>query len=645
MNNFAGVISFANKIAESAFPMLVPRALTLSGCTQIQTQTDTYATFASGVFSVAQLRSTATLRGDSNHFLAFDGRLDNGHELAARLQLPGSATDIEVLDAAITRWGDGTPSHLLGEFAYVHWEAARRRARLVNDIVGQKSLYYRYGDGMLQFSDALPALLAFNDGPPQLNEHGLADLLYDGILPDNNTIWAGVFQLLPASQVIVDADGVHCETYWRFDPERRIVFSRDEVYVEAARELLEQAVSCRLPASGKVAVTLSGGLDSPAIATTAAKLLAPSRLTSLTAVPAPGVTLLGDQDSYADERAYVEAIAAMTPNLDAECHAAPLDDPGTILGRAFSAGALPQRNTSNIEWLAPIHQRAKALGIEVLLNGGMGNLTLSYDGMARLPSLLRSGQAWTLLEELRATAQYLGMSTPRLAARVLVKSRLPASVYSHLQRLRGRYEGRPLAASGINAEFAAQTGVVKRRLENGLQALAQRPSDSRRLRIWGIQQNLRLRYLRGVNTRSTGLNTSSPLVDRRLMEFCLAIPDDQYLRNGQTRWLARRVLADRVPAAVLNNTRRGRQCPELLFRMQAQQAHLNAQLEQLESSLLAQRCLDLPRMRSVLNRLADIPNTRSDVPLLLMLHRTLHQGQFLRWVESGGQNSDHRAVY
>src|SRR5262249_13722821 len=52
-----------------------------------------------------------------------------------------------------------------------------------------------------------------------------------------------------------------------------------------------------------------------------------------------------------------------------------------------------------------------------------------------------------------------------------------------------------------------------------------------------------------------------PFQDRRLIEFTLGVPEEQFLRRGESRSLARRVLADRLPPALLAENRRGRQSP------------------------------------------------------------------------------------
>ena len=63
-----------------------------------------------------------------------------------------------------------------------------------------------------------------------------------------------------------------------------------------------------------------------------------------------------------------------------------------------------------------------------------------------------------------------------------------------------------------------------------------------------------------LNTGTLGgwhIDLRDPTADVRVLEFCLAVPPDQFLHEGIPRALARRALADRVPKLVLDERRRG----------------------------------------------------------------------------------------
>ena len=120
---------------------------------------------------------------------------------------------------------------------------------------------------------------------------------------------------------------------------------------------------------------------------------------------------------------------------------------------------------------------------------------------------------------------------------------------------------------------------------------------------------------------------------RRLLEFCLSLPDSLYLKDGVSRRLARLVTADRLPTEIVNNPRRGLQCPEYLYRLNGLRPLLAEHLEQLEKSSLAGQLLDLRRMKALLSQW---PSDHWHPEYLTVLHRGLHFGQFLLWAEGGG---------
>jgi asparagine synthase (glutamine-hydrolysing) len=94
-----------------------------------------------------------------------------------------------------------------------------------------------------------------------------------------------------------------------------------------------------------------------------------------------------------------------------------------------------------------------------------------------------------------------------------------------------------------------------------------------------------------------GIDVRDPTADRRLIEFCLSVPTEQFFRNGVPRALARAALADRVPAEVLNERRRGLQAVDWHEGMTAARSQILEEIARLEQNGPAVRALDLPHMR------------------------------------------------
>lgn len=227
--------------------------------------------------------------------MVYDGRLDNREELAAALgiSLKGDMVpDGRLIFSALERWGQDAFPKFIGDFAVALWDIHDRKLILARDQLGRRTIYYHHGQDFIAFATTYPALLALPCVPRKIDELGVADFLILNMRhPPVNTLYEGVNRVPKAGCAVFDGNGLRVNTYWDPTPTRQIRFPSDGEYVEAMREQLEQAVACRLRAKDGIASTMSGGLDSSAVAATAAKLLAPDRLLAVTSVPPEGMKL------------------------------------------------------------------------------------------------------------------------------------------------------------------------------------------------------------------------------------------------------------------------------------------------------------------------------------------------------------------
>jgi len=138
---------------------------------------------------------------------------------------------------------------------------------LVRDSLGEKPLYFTSNvPGLLMFASEIKAFLAHDLFECQPNADALNRLLVFSFIAGAETMFSGVFQLLPGSYVHYSGSGQTAITqipYW--DLEENIGAEDDEYYIERMAELTTAAVQKRLVTDGPVGAFLSGGLDSSAI--------------------------------------------------------------------------------------------------------------------------------------------------------------------------------------------------------------------------------------------------------------------------------------------------------------------------------------------------------------------------------------------
>ena len=118
---------------------------------------------------------------ESQLTLTADARLDNRDELLAALgasvfsQLPDSSLILQAWHA----WGKNCVDRLIGEFAFVLWDARDRCLHCVTDPMGLRPLFYTELPGKyFAFASEVQALLHLNDMPAPLNNRRLAMLEY-----------------------------------------------------------------------------------------------------------------------------------------------------------------------------------------------------------------------------------------------------------------------------------------------------------------------------------------------------------------------------------------------------------------------------------------------------------------------------------
>jgi asparagine synthase (glutamine-hydrolysing) len=105
----------------------------------------------------------------------------------------------------------------------------------------------------------------------------------------------------------------------------------------------------------------------------------------------------------------------------------------------------------------------------------------------------------------------------------------------------------------------------------------------------------------GVAAAAWQVEQRDPTQDKRIFEFCLGIPIEQYLAGGQSRSLIRRAMQGRLPDSTLRRTTRGLQSADWYLTVAAARPQLSAELTRIERSPLACRVLDTARLRTLLD--------------------------------------------
>jgi asparagine synthase (glutamine-hydrolysing) len=574
---------------------------------------------------------------EGNFVLVVDGRIDNRAELIRELRIPSREArempDSAFILRAYQTWELECCSHLVGDFVFAVWDKRKAHLLIARAGMSKRPLYCHAASKVFAFASMPHGLFAVAGIPREIDRQSLADYLALAPRDVGRSLYAGISELPDGYAIVIRREGFRLYRHWRPELSKDIRLTRDDDYVEAFNALLERVVADHLRSLTPVGVMLSGGLDSSAVAATAAHLLAAKgkRLATFTEVPRKGFSLPLDHDRYADESPLVQAIARQCGAIDLNfVHTGDrffLDGVDSL----FCAVEGPFRAAWNRTWWEAILQQAKDQNVRVLLTGLPGNMTMSQEGAGVIPQLIRKGQ---LIRAFREASFEIG-TLARGAAPLL-----PDSLWLTAGRL--VRNGNPIFAapdpwrawSPIHPEFAERHRVRERArakehdfyFRRGRETPAQRYEAVRR---WGAETPVvsGLASLYGVQTRD-------PAGDTRIVEFAMSIPEEQHRHNGVPRSLIRRAMADRLPQEVLTNHRRGLQTADWFEQAAANQTLMLDELALIEKNDLAREAMDLEAARRLLNRIPDIVAKRAVVPLnyRAIIGSTLMTGSFLRWV-------------
>jgi asparagine synthase (glutamine-hydrolysing) len=584
---------------------------------------------------------------DGQRVLVSDGRIDNRRELSGELGLAWESPlipDSAFILAAYERWGEDCPRQLIGSFSFAIWDEERKRLLLARSPFGARPVFYHNAGEFVAFATMPKALFALSV-PRRLNHQGIADMLVLVPPEPGASLYEGIGSLEPGHLITADRQGCRVRAFWTPELRRELRLRSDEEYEEAFTELFDRVVADQLRSLNPVGMLLSGGLDSASVAAAAAPLLAKrgERLAAFTGAPMIGFREPDLPGWVLDEAPLAGRVAARHGNVDhfvVRAQGLFLDD----LDRFFDAAEMPYTGTASRVWYEGIMAAAQRRDISVLLTGKSGNYTVSWPGTGLIRSLVGKGRSLQAWREARAQAPTGGVrSTARIYARGGLVSRLPGGVQLAIT---SRHYDDPLLnredwwspLSPIHPEFAREQRVAERSRARACDRWLLRRVDTPAARLRHLMDDVH--HISGINGAYSalyGVDIRDPTGDARIAQFCLSLPEEQCSRQGVSRSLIRRAMADRLPAELVTGTRHGIDTADWFERLSDARATVDEELRLLDRSETARAVLDLPRLRGLADRL-DSPPADAYQRMLdyrHVLERGLMAGRFLRWFEDG----------
>jgi asparagine synthase (glutamine-hydrolysing) len=501
--------------------------------------------------------------------VVFNGEIYNFAHLRSSLEERGhrfhTRSDTEVIVHAYEEWGPRCVDHFQGMFALALWDgrkvganaAKSGRVFLARDPLGIKPLYYGIAAGALFFASEVRALLASDAFERRLSHQGVEAYLLFGSVVEPTTMVEGVYSLPAGHSLTVKVDAPSSAepvAYWEPSPITSHIGDVPNTFASAARQVraqLERAVREQLTADVPVGVFLSSGLDSTAIAALAARERRGVQTITL---------------SFR-ERQFNEAVPAgnTARRLGTDHREVLLTGEEAQARLSEAVGALDQPsmdgvNTFFISWAA------RQAGLKVALSGlGGDELFGGYPSFRVTPylAMLRAGtrqlpqRAGKMISEV-----LLEVSRRGCKGRPADQLRKIAAVFSHPEELPHAYFFSRLLFTPREREGLLSPSIVAMHRELGhidtaswrrcLRQLTDRASlfhGSSLISYLELRTYMLNTLLRDTDSMSMhhSLEIRVPLLDCRLLELLLALPDRTRAKIRGPKALLAEAVKDLLP--------------------------------------------------------------------------------------------------
>lgn len=464
-----------------------------------------------------------------------------------------TGSDVEIVPFLYRKFGIAFLHMLNGMFAMVIVDERHAKRFLVRDRFGKKPLYYCHAGEQILFASEIKALKKITRLRP--DRTNLALNLSCWFLIQPLSLYEGVLNVNPGCYL--DVNGVHAvERRW-YEPQIRVESRSEDEVQHTIMEIYRDAVRLRLRSDVPVGIYLSGGLDSVSMAHLA-RVMSPVNLCAFTA-------RIQDKESWESNNTDTDIVTRYCAENDFRMKAVDLDFNYWDRNIIGIIGNYEELFTDmGVLIFYGLAEAARSMNVKVLFSGVGGDENFGgYPWQARLRQLPA-----TLLER--------GLSRRHASSGYVA--------YNMLCRLRNRFTGNRAASffrlvrqprlwhaqslggafnpymRDVNSGLSARIGSISAeyfRIAARISGddLVNRINYANVFTVLGNQN-----YQVDLASMRYSVENRSPLLDYRLVEYMLSVPDAVKIAGGP-KSLMRGVTAHMLPPYVISAKKSGPSMP------------------------------------------------------------------------------------
>lgn len=495
------------------------------------------------ILDLSKKASQPMVNKDSTLVVVHNGEIYNYLEIREELGKLGHSfetkSDTEVILHSYEEWGDDCFRRFNGMWAFALLDIKNRSLICSRDRFGVKPFYYYKDENVFVFSSEIKALLRHPRVEKAPNDSAIFNYLASGygyMDISDGTFFKGIKQLKPAHYIKLSLkDGKFLQNrYWDLDPLKRAVYQKEQDVYRTFLDLFRDSIRLRLRSDVPLGVSLSGGLDSSSIACVAQGLLGDRKIETFS-------SCFEDRDF--DERQFIRPVLEKT---GAKPHFV-LTEPERLFDTIEEIIWHQEEPYSTLSIFPQWHvmKLAHEKGVKVLLSGQGGDETLGgyHKYYFYLFADLINSFKWK--EARSEIAAYKGLKgngadVARPVFRIIASYMTPYFLKANMRQMSGKE-----TPSFLNKDFASThygristerrfAGILNNDLYNALK-ISPLPS---------------LLHIDDRSSMAHSVESRSPFLDYRLVEYLFSLGPEYKIRNGQTKYILREALKGILPEEV-----------------------------------------------------------------------------------------------
>ena len=488
-----------------------------------------------------------------NLVIVFNGEVYNFKEIRDSLREYDfySNSDTEVVLKAFHKWGVRAVDKFIGMFAFCIYDKKNKKLFVFRDRVGVKPLYYYFDGKNFAFASEIRAIKNYKNNL-EINKDALCEFFQYGYIFDEISIYKNVKKVKPGHFLEIDLEKLQIKEneYWSVLPFFENQFNKsEEKLINELEELLVDAFSLRMVSDAPVGVFLSGGVDSSIVAAILQKHI--GDISTFT---------IGFEENEYNEAPFAKAVAEYIGTNHIEKYLS-VNEARKILDIFPKIYDEPFGDSSGIPTYL-VSQIAKENGVKVVLSADGGDeIFCGYsrywitknlgDKFFKLPFFIRKNIAnfMDLIGIDRASKFNFGVKNfyhkyNQLSEMLKVTSW--QEFYEKILHSSKEYDLHKLLHCENSNSFSP--------FERG-----EKFNPMQGMMLWDFYRYLPDDILVKVDraTMANSIEGREPMLDHRIIEFMAQVPFNLKYKNGESKYLLKKVLERYLPKELIYRPKQG----------------------------------------------------------------------------------------